>query len=124
VVPNTGCTTCAVSYITSVELRCVCEDQTSPRLGSNLDSQEVAGFEVFPNPSNGQFLIQLKNKEEGEMKLSLFSLSGASVFEYESFLPEGMYQKSIDLSEQLGKGIYYMELRVGNQTFNKKIITQ
>jgi len=91
--------------------------------GDSID-QKTEVLTIYPNPNNGQFKIQFENKQEGIIELRLFNLIGAKVYEYDTFVPKGSYQKSIDLSNKLNKGIYYLELRIGDELFNKKIVTQ
>ena len=73
---------------------------------------------VYPNPNNGQFNIELTNNEETTL-IEVYDLMGKQVFTQNT----NETIKKIDISDQ-PKGIYLVKITVGNEVFNEKIIYQ
>jgi hypothetical protein len=78
---------------------------------------------VFPNPSGGIFTIVYQSPIFDKLSLTIKNVLGQSVFNktYESF--NGSLNETIDLSKQ-GKGIYFINITVGESEETRKIIVQ
>lgn len=86
----------------------------------NLSVEETAlnTFKVFPNPSvNKTVTISLENTFSDKTEISIFSLTGAKVFETK--LEENT--KTLQLSE-LASGVYILKLNSGNTITTKKLV--
>lgn len=71
---------------------------------------------VYPNPSNGIFTINMKNK--GVANISVLSVLGDKVYE----APITNYNQSIDLTD-LSKGVYLLKLETKNhEIYKQKIV--
>lgn len=75
-----------------------------------------ANVDVFPNPSNGLFTVNLTNLTDSKVKLEVYNLVGEKVWE-NNFSKEN---PTINLSK-LSKGIYYLSIKTSNNTITKKI---
>ena len=76
------------------------------------DSDEII---IYPNPSNGNFIIQMK--DSGELsKIEIFSLLGQKVFEKEN------NNTSIINLDNVTKGTYIIRISQGAKTSIKKIL--
>jgi hypothetical protein len=71
---------------------------------------------VVPNPNNGRFAVQLTNFDN-MVEISLYNVLGKKVFHSATNLP--VYD--IDLPE-IGKGIYFIKARSGNEQVTKKMV--
>jgi len=78
------------------------------------------GFSIYPNPTNGIFTIQLgiKNYESG---IRIRNVLGQLIYEENIKTSSGTTTKDIDLSHE-PSGIYFLELLVGDKTYNRKIV--
>ncbi len=74
---------------------------------SNGDDINVIETSVFPNPSTGNFFLQLFSNEEVTGTLRIHDLTGKRIFERIAHLSTGSNQFQIDLSEY-PQGIYLM----------------
>jgi len=72
---------------------------------------------LYPNPASQK--LNILTDAEGDMDMVIFNTSGQLV--YEGVLTEGT--KSIDIS-YLKKGLYIVQIKVGNETFTNKLIKQ
>lgn len=87
-----------------------------------FQNKNEISFNVFPNPSNGQFQLKISNHKSLNGKILIFSTSGALV--YESILPaipQSLVQ--LDLST-LSKGTYILQVLSADNLFSKSIIIQ
>ena len=80
------------------------------------DMQTTSKVDVYPNPSNGLFTINLSDIKDSKVKLEVYNLIGEKVWE-NNFNKENT---TINLS-QLSKGIYYLSVKSSNNTITKKI---
>jgi poly(3-hydroxybutyrate) depolymerase len=76
-------------------------------------------IQVYPNPTDGNFTIQIpqeKEEEEEEVEISIFDLQGKSV--YTNSLK---YQTGITISTTLTKGLYILKVSYGNSKYMYKL---
>ena len=74
---------------------------------------------IYPNPSNGKFIIEMKQMENGVIEI--YNALGEKV--YQSILLSTHNVTTIDLSMQ-PKGIYFANIYDGEKINSKKIIVQ
>ena len=88
---------------------------------NNLDEQQ---FQIFPNPNNGMFTMQL-NKEMHDLEIKVFDYLGKQVYS-ESF--DGTFEKGHRQQFRLNlkkKGIYFVQLLSDSSGFSvQKIVVQ
>ena len=75
-------------------------------------------FSVYPNPSNGNFIVDFSSKVVGNTTLSLRNMLGQVVF---SESVNGVLRKSIDAS-QLEKGVYFLTVSSANAEQTQKVV--
>jgi hypothetical protein len=83
----------------------------------NADCQESTSsfFTALPNPSDGNFSIQLKNSQlEGDSYLRIVDTKGVLVFGTPSYITKGINIFSIN--ESLVPGMYYVSLTNGSHS--------
>jgi hypothetical protein len=87
----------------------------------NVDEIDVESqFEVYPNPSNGQFLIDLELAERSDAELIIYDLSGREIQRKQlSEIREASV--SFDLSSE-PNGVYYCTLSSNDTRITKKIV--
>ena len=78
---------------------------------------------VFPNPNNGRFNIQIDSPQESDIIISAFDLSGKVVFETIVKNGSGINMHQVDL-ESVESGVYLLMLKdKGSNLITKKLIT-
>jgi hypothetical protein len=84
---------------------------------TGVSQKQLQGYNISPNPGNGQFTITLSNEEQAA--IWIYNAMGSLVMQKQL---NGTNRASIDISA-FGKGIYTMHLRTpsGNR-FSKVII--
>jgi endonuclease I/chitodextrinase len=93
---------------------------TCSGLGNKTNATEAIAkndvdFNVYPNPSNGNFNISFDNSNQN-YSIEIFSAVGQKVFE-----KENTTSSSIAVSN-LSKGIYLVKLTKGSKSITKKIV--
>ncbi len=78
---------------------------------------ENKSFVLYPNPTAGLLYIRSTEVQQAE-EILLRNLAGQEV---KSFRPEASAQMQIDLDD-LGTGVYLLEIRTKNKTFTGKIV--
>jgi len=82
--------------------------------------QDANLFDVFPNPSNGQFTAQLKSPVTGDdARLTITSATGRVVQQQK--IAGGSEQIAVDIAGLQG-GIYFINILDGAQTLTRRII--
>ena len=82
-------------------------------------------FDIFPNPTDGQFTLNLDNFVGDEIKIEIHNSLGQLIkTEYKSNENiEGFYKLEIDLSN-VEKGIYFVNVMSNNQTESRTVIVE
>lgn len=78
---------------------------------------------IYPNPNNGMFNVAFELITEANVIITVSDLLGKTVYEESFGNYSGPYNKQIDLTS-LQKGIYLVNVQVGNDRINKRIIIQ
>lgn len=74
-------------------------------------------FEVYPNPNNGSFTINLKEKSNSIV--TIYNISGKAIFN-KQFSSSDYFNINIDAPN----GLYFVKVETENGTFTEKIIKQ
>ena len=87
------------------------------------DDLESANINMYPNPTTGLLLIQLKGKAISDQagQISIYSAQGDLVRNYP--LEAGLDELEIDLSN-LPSGMYFIQLFRESENYRKSIIKQ
>ena len=82
---------------------------------SNNQFENANDFMVYPNPSNGNFTIQVPDSFIGSRAI-IYNLLGQSIKEFSI--------DEVNQNTNLEKGVYLLQIQKGNQVSTKKIIIQ
>ncbi len=88
---------------------------------SGIEDLIVAPLQVYPNPNNGQFLLQFDLVEQADIQYTIYNTLGQQVqiASFPSFT--GSFEQFIDL-KGIATGLYYLEVVVGEERTLEKII--
>lgn len=86
----------------------------------NIEEDESSAFmNVFPNPSNGEFVLVVNPDLVSNYQIQITDATGRIVYEYSS----SGASTTINLSN-FSSGVYHMQIFANDQVFNKKLIKQ
>jgi hypothetical protein len=84
------------------------------------DIQDIK-IQAFPNPSEGKFNILLTNEMQSEVIYKIFNNLGQEITQNTVEVKSIEINQEIDLS-YLPKGLYYLQIQMGDKVFTKKLI--
>jgi hypothetical protein len=91
-------------------------------LGTPENGSTNLGFDVIPNPNNGQFIISYALETEALIKLSIYNSAGQQVWKQEE---SGKKQGKLKISlDHLPSGIYSCILTSGENSSSKKFVVK
>ncbi len=85
-----------------------------------MDENEVAQVNVYPNPSNGMFTIEIENVEN-HAGLTVMDVTGRQVY-VATLMGNGTLKESINLD--LNSGSYLLKIETGNKSHLSRIVIQ
>lgn len=88
-------------------------------LKSSTDLQSIG---VFPNPSRGNFQVEINTPENGEILLSLYDSSGTLLSSFKD-VKKGAYRRMLTI-ESLRPSIYYLKVNVGGFKSSQTLIIE
>ena len=80
------------------------------------------GFELFPNPSNGNFTLKFVSDTGSDVKVNVHDLRGRQIFE-KSYPSNNTFDQVINLNNAQ-TGVYLLSVLDGNKKIVKKIVVQ
>lgn len=83
----------------------------------------LRGFEVQPNPSNGQFSVSLHLLSNSDVQLDLTDMMGRSVVKERILAPAGQLVHSMDVTGAAA-GMYNLTLRIDGRVFQRRVVVQ
>ncbi|MDO9254507.1 MAG: T9SS type A sorting domain-containing protein [Bacteroidales bacterium] len=93
----------------------------TPKIGKNSDA--IFDVQVYPNPSNGQFTLQMFSETKGETGVTIYNLLGKAVKMLTFRIQSGITMEEIDISF-LPKGIYTMVCKINGDTITRQVIVE
>jgi len=104
-----GCTASDTIYV----------EEEEPEGIISLEDNDI--INIFPNPAEDKFYIQLKTREKTIEMMRLIEATGGQVYMQKNV--DGKGTLTID-TENYARGIYYLILQVGDKYYQKKIVLQ
>ncbi|MDO9188147.1 MAG: T9SS type A sorting domain-containing protein [Bacteroidia bacterium] len=89
---------------------------------SEIENSKNFEINVFPNPSNGKFLVELKieNSEEKKFEIEVINNLGQNVYRKNSNFTNGV--EEIELNGDIAPGLYILNVKGANSVSTKRIV--
>lgn len=99
------------------------EAQTTSKSEGVIPLQKNIAVKLYPNPSNGEFKIEVIRDGKGAVTAKLFDMTGQLVEDLSEELnhESGKVSADISLKDQT-PGIYFLRVKSGSQSGAKKIV--
>lgn len=97
-----------------------------PKLGSVSDINEqltIESVEIYPNPTDDKLNVEFEVRKLSAISFKIYNLLGQSVLSHQKTFSAGHSKQQFDVSE-LVSGIYFLDLKNGNQSATYKIVVQ
>ena len=82
---------------------------------ANPNQVTTIDFDIYPNPSNGNFTVYFTDLEKG-YSIEIYSILGKKVFEKSAITTQN------NTVSQLQSGVYLVKITKGSETVVKKVI--
>lgn len=86
---------------------------------TNLNTQDVFNLNIFPNPNNGSFNLQLYSGIEATIEMELYTVSGQLISSSLTKINAG--NTFIPFNIKIA-GVYLLKVTIGNEVVNRRII--
>jgi len=93
----------------------------SPGMGIEDQTTSIGNFEIYPNPSSGQFTLNFNVEKKGDLKVRMMDITGREIYTQRLTGFSGTYTNAFDLSDK-GKGLYIVSIEQNKQLYTKKVI--
>lgn len=85
----------------------------------NNKTEEFENFSIYPNPSKGDFVVQLSSSDS-KISIKVNDISGREIYNY-NFKNEGIFNQNLKLNN-LQNGVYIITVSDGNKKSVRRII--
>ncbi len=89
---------------------------------TGIDEVNGTGVQIYPNPNNGQFTLNLNSTQATNYELKLVNALGMSMYN-KTIEVNGNYSEVVDISD-LAEGVYYLYLRNNENSIIRKVVVQ
>jgi PDZ domain-containing secreted protein len=115
-----------VTDIAVVEMANVSEAESEEMEAADIDmpvinTLAVDNLRLFPNPNNGIFNLNFTLNGQDDVNIRVFSAEGRVIYEENLGAFSGEYLDKINISNN-ARGIYFLQVRQGQNVLSKKII--
>ena len=87
------------------------------------EAKDAIQIRIYPNPTMEEVILELNNVTAEDVKIEISNVTGQKIYGAEVKQINGTYRKLISLKNETS-GIYYLQIVIGQQVINKKIIKQ
>jgi PKD repeat protein len=80
-----------------------------------------AGLSIYPNPSNGNLIVDWMNVKDDELKMEIFNSIGQLIFSSTEMISNQHFRKELYLNDQ-PSGIYFIGIKMDERLSNHKFL--
>ena len=89
-----------------------------------INDLAIENFNLYPNPNNGSFNLEFTLEERSRVELSILDLTGRTILNREYLNIQGDFREIFDLKNNLNKGFYIIDLKIGQKHVSHKFIVK
>ena len=90
------------------------------KLVLDIADQNLENFQVYPNPSEGQFTVIFSSEELGDVDISIYDLLGRKLHE-KSYKETSIQFEEVFNAQDLTSGMYILKVRKGQKVSFRKL---
>ncbi len=87
------------------------------------DISTLNSLDIYPNPTNGQFTVNLNTLPVSEMQITVCNVTGAQVYSTILQNPNGSVQLPVDISG-VASGVYQVKLTANGKAISRSIVVE
>ena len=112
-VSGSGLDLCTADAVVNIYVRAGTVTATTPVAEQAL--------QVSPNPSDGQMMVSFSGQQRGALTLGVRNVNGVELFQQKHQKTTDIFQQPLDMKLSPA-GVYFVEVRIGEQVFRKRIV--
>ena len=89
----------------------------------DIIDRNTSFLDIFPNPNNGNFMVQFESSDIGQITIELYGLLGQKIYSELVNNFNGLYKHELNLSNN-SAGIYYLKVKTDKANYIKKIVVK
>ncbi|MDC3196052.1 T9SS type A sorting domain-containing protein, partial [Flavobacteriaceae bacterium] len=90
---------------------------------ASLDNDIFDGFNLYPNPSNGNFNLEFNTESTESVEIQLYDLTGRLVKELQFSNISLRFSESISF-QNTAKGFYVLKIKNGTKQTSRKLVIE
>ncbi|ADB40203.1 M43 family zinc metalloprotease [Spirosoma linguale] len=114
-VTGSGLDLCSTTAVVTINVR-------AGTVTANTPLAEQA-LQVTPNPSDGQMMVLFSGPQRGTLTLGVRNLTGVELSRQNHQKTADLFQQTLDI-KTAPPGVYFIEVRIGEQVFRRRIVKQ
>ncbi|MEI7526741.1 MAG: T9SS type A sorting domain-containing protein, partial [Mariniphaga sp.] len=114
-----------ISVIVTDNNGCAGKDSVtvSFKVCGGIDELTGVSLQIFPNPNNGLFTIEIKSQQPQKVDVTIINQSGVAVYTLSSLNVNGILSEKLNLS-QLAQGTYLVQISNISGKMTRKLVIQ
>ena len=88
------------------------------------DVTSFTNVNVYPNPNNGAFTVSFEMLERSDVEISVYNLWGQNVATQQFQNIHGNFNETLNFSNNLSEGMYFVSIKANNQQYQYKIVVR
>ncbi|MGC9330793.1 MAG: T9SS type A sorting domain-containing protein, partial [Bacteroidales bacterium] len=101
---------------------CTVEDSVYVASFNKIDSDNIADFAIYPNPTEGDIMLEMTLAEKQDVVVTITNSSGQIVANYK-FDDVEKLREPIDLNG-VAQGLYNLRVNAGNNSYTRQIVVK
>ena len=86
------------------------------------ENSSINALSIYPNPGNGQFVLDFESTDNTNIVISVFDAKGALIIQNNQYVQSGSNQITMDIDQP--KGIYLLQIVGNGKSITQEIVIQ
>ena len=122
--PTTGAATYLVTYTVTDSMNCSASSTHSVMVNFCVGIKEASSvplIKIYPNPNDGNFILNFRSEELQDIKLSILNITGQIVYTDMVAVQKGTFENTISI-KYMPPGIYFLQLVTSAGLYTRKLV--
>lgn len=89
----------------------------------NKKSPKVQSITIYPNPTQGQFKVQIENANHQKVSITIYNTLGKTILTENYLNTPANFSRAFNFEDEKS-GLYFVSVQVGEKTLTKKVVVE